>query len=189
MMLDTETIRTGTCYHEAAHAVFDHHNGFITRRVYVTERLEAMCVTAVPVEPYPWQAFALACGLLAGEYAVHRRRGWSPRTLPFEEFVAEAEELRDLREWGDPEGEGDIGRCLEMLRIAETLGIYGSLEDCYRMACESAVRNVEVWWEEIVAVAERLKETGYLDGAEVALTIESAWTDHRQDDIKTKAEK
>ena len=189
MNFDWEEMQLETCYHEAAHAVFDHHNGFIVRRVYVTEKLNAMCVTAEPTDPDPEQAFALACSLLAGEYSVDRSRGSPLRTLTFEEFVAEAEEMWELREWGDPEGEEDTIRCLEMLRIAETSGIYGTLEKCYRLACKTAELYIEWWWEEIVAVAEQLMETKYLDGAEVVLAVESAWGDGCQDEIEKKEER
>ena len=42
------------------------------------------------------------------------------------------------------------------------------------MALASAARDVEFWWPEIVAVAERLRETGRLDGEECVRLIESA---------------
>jgi len=171
MKFDREEMRLETCYHEAAHAVLNHLNGFIVRRVYVTEKLNAMCVIAEPTVPYPEQASALACGLLAGEYAVDRRRGEPPSTLAFEKFVAEAEDMWEPPEWGDPEGEDDTTRCLEMLRIAETSEIYGTLEDCYRLACKNAWFNVETWWEEIVAVAEQLIEAKYLGGTEVVMRM------------------
>jgi len=189
MKFDREEMRLETCYHEAAHAVLNHLNGFIVRRVYVTEKLNAMCVTAEPRIPYPWQAFALACSLLAGEYAVDRQCEQPPRTLTFEKFVAEAEVTWESYECGDPEREDDFVRCLEMLCIAAPSGIYGTLEECYRLACEAAEHEVEVWWEEIVAVAEQLMEAKYLDGAEVVMTIESAWGDGRQDEIENKEER
>jgi hypothetical protein len=46
------------------------------------------------------------------------------------------------------------------------------------MAVASAARDVELWWPEIVAVAERLRETGRLDGEACVVLIESA--DYRE---------
>ena len=119
---------------------------------------------------------------------MYRRRGRSPKILLFGEFIAEAEATLELREWGEPEGDDD-GRCLEMLRICADLGNYGTLEDCYQLACKSAVLNVESWWEEICAVAERLKETGQLDEAELPPVIESTWGCDHQDDIELMEER
>ena len=48
---EIEEMRVDTCYHEAAHAVFDYHARLTIREVYVTEELNAMCVSAVPVNP------------------------------------------------------------------------------------------------------------------------------------------
>jgi hypothetical protein len=61
-----------------------------------------------------------------------------------------------------------------MLRIAASAEYYGDLEACYTMALASAAQDVELWWPEIVAVAEPLREKGRLDGEECAELIESA---------------
>jgi hypothetical protein len=172
--LDHEEMRIDTCYHEATHAVFYYHASFTIRRVYVTERLNAECVCAVPVEPYPYQALALASGLIAAEYAVYRRLGREVRPAPFEKFTNEAEVVLEMRQYGEPEGEGDEGYALEMLRIMAESGWYGEIEDCYRLACDTAILNLGLWWPEIVAVAERLREEGRLDGEECVGLIESA---------------
>lgn len=173
MKLDFEEMRIETCYHEATHAVFDHHAGFTIRRVYVTEKLNAECVSAVPVEPYPYQALALATGLIAAEYAVYHRLGREVRPAPFGKFATEAEFVLELRQYGDSEGEGDEGYALEMLRIAAESRWYGGIEDCYWLACDTAKLNLGLWWPEIVAVAERLRETRHLDGEECVGLIES----------------
>jgi hypothetical protein len=170
--LDREQARIDTCYHEAAHVVFDYHAGLIIRHVYVTEKLNAMCVSSTPVNPYPWQAMDQAVGLFAGEIAVHRRSGQQKPPVPFDKFVFDEDVYEDLAEH---EGaECDELQALKMLRIAASSGIYGDLKDCYAMALASAVRNVELWWPEIVAVAERLRENGRLDGGECVRLIESA---------------
>ncbi len=139
----------------------------------MTEEL-AECVTAVPVEPYPWQALSRATGLLAGEYAVYRRRGKQVRPKPFEEFVAEAEDILELRAEGEPEGESDEGYAFEMLQVAAGSGLCEGLEDCYRLACKTAILNLGLWWSEIAAVAEQLREIGELSGEEVVAIIEAA---------------
>jgi len=41
--LDREQARIDTCYHEAAHVVFDYLAGLTIRYVYVTEKLNAGC--------------------------------------------------------------------------------------------------------------------------------------------------
>jgi hypothetical protein len=170
-------MRIDTCYHEAAHAVFDYQAGLTIRYVYVTEKLNAMCVSAKPVNPYPWQALDEAVGLFAGEIAAYRRSGEQRPSMPFDEFVSGEEVYEDLAEL---EGtECDELQALKMLRIAASLEIYGDLEDCYAMALAKATQDVGLWWPEIVAVAERLRETGRLDGEECVELIESV--DHGEE--------
>ena len=172
MKVDREEMRIDTCYHEAAHAVFDYLAESTIRYVYVTEQLNAMCVSATPVNPYPWQAMDQAVGLFAGEIAVHRRSGQQKPPEPFDEFVSDEDLYEEMFEL---EGtECDELQALKMLRIAASSGIYGDLEACYTMAVARATRDVEVWWPEIVAVAERLRDAGRLDGEECVRLIESA---------------
>jgi hypothetical protein len=162
--VDLEEMRVDTCYHEAVHVVFDHHAGLTIRQVYVTEKLDAMCISAVPVNPYPWQAMDQAVGCFAGEIASFRRRRRQRPSVPFDDFVSEEDVYEELAEL---EGtECDELQALRMLRIAASTGFYGDLEDCYAMALARAARDVEVWWPEIVAVAERLRYAGRLDGGE-----------------------
>jgi hypothetical protein len=169
---DFEEMRVDTCYHEAAHVVFYYHAGLIIRQVYVTEELDAMCISALPVNPYPWQAMDHAVGLFAGEIASFRRRGRQWLSVPFDEFVSEVDVYEELAEL---EGtECDDFQALKRLRIAASSEIYGDLEACYTMALARATRDVEVWWPEIVAVAERLRDAGRLDGEECVRLIESA---------------
>jgi hypothetical protein len=170
--VDFEEMRVDTCYHEAAHVVFDYHAGLIIRHVYVTEKLDAMCVSARPVNPYPWQAMDQAVGLFAGEIAAHRRCGRQRPSVPFDQFVSQEDVYEELAEL---EGtECDDFQALKMLRIAASSEIYGDLEACYTMALARATRDVEVWWPEIVAVAERLRDAGRLDGGECVELMESA---------------
>ena len=97
MKLDLEQARIDTCYHEAAHAVFDYQAGLTIRYVYVTEKLNAMCVSAKPVNPYPWQALDEAVGLFAGEIAAYRRSGEQRPSMPFDEFVSIHTRQREIR--------------------------------------------------------------------------------------------
>jgi hypothetical protein len=175
--LDREEMRVDTCYHEAAHVVFDYHARLTIRYVYVTEKLNAMCVSAVPVNPYPWDAMDQAVGLFAGEIAVRRRHGRQWQSEPFDEFVSDEDLYEEMFEF---EGtECDELQALKMLRIAASSDLYGDLQECYEMALARATRDVEFWWPEIVAVAERLRETGRLDGEECVGLIESA--DHAEE--------
>jgi hypothetical protein len=170
--LDREQARIDTCYHEAAHVVFDYLAGLTIRYVYVTEKLNAGCVSATPDNPYPWQAMDQAVGLFAGEIAVHRRSGQQKPSVPFDEFVSDEDVYEDLAEL---EGaECDELQALKMLRIAASSGFYSDLKDCYTEALARATWDVEVWWPGIVAVAERLREKGRLDGEECVELIESA---------------
>jgi hypothetical protein len=154
---EIEEMRVDTCYHEAAHAVFDYHARLPIRQVFVTEELDAMCVSGVPVNPHPWQAMEQSVGLFAGEIAVHRRRGWQKLPRTFDVFVSDEDAYEELAEL---EGtEGDDLQALKMRRSAASSEFYGDLEACYKMALERATLDVEVWWPEIVAVAERLRET------------------------------
>lgn len=172
MKLDLEQARIDTCYHEAAHAVFDYHAGLIIRHVYVTEKLNAECVSARPVNHNPWQAMDEAIGLFAGEIAVYRRCGRQKPHVPFDKFVSDEDAYQEMFELDGTEC--DELQALKMLRIAASSDLYGDLEDCYAMALASVVQDVELWWSEIVAVAERLRETGRLDGEECVRLIESA---------------
>ncbi len=92
--------------------------------------------------------------------------------MPFDELVAEEDLLEELAEMDGTDVDGLSA--LKMLRRAALSRMFGDLEDCYAAAHKTAERDVDLWWPEIVAVAERLRETGYLDGEECVRLIESA---------------
>jgi hypothetical protein len=169
---EIEEMRVSTCYHEAAHAVFNYHARLPIRQVYVTEELDAMCVSGVPENPHPCQAMEHSVGLFAGVIAEYRRLGRPKAPITFEEFVSDEDAYEESAELDG--NECDELQALKMLRIAASSDIYGDLEECYTMAVAWATRDVELWWPEIVAVAERLRETGRLDGEECVRLIESA---------------
>jgi hypothetical protein len=50
---------------------------------------------------------------------------------------------------------------------------WDDVEKSYEIACEEAARNVQLWWDEIQAVAEKLMEAGYLDGVECLELVEA----------------
>ncbi len=172
LRFDRVEVRRHTCFHEAAHAVLHHHAGLTLRWVYVSEESEGMCVSAVPVRPYPWQAMELAAGAFAGEVAVDRARGERRPPLSFDEFLSDEEVMEELAEL---EGmDCDELLALKMLRVAASSGLFGDLATCYAAARRSAENNVDLLWANITVVAERLEETGYLNGPECADLIESA---------------
>jgi len=102
-----------------------------------------MCISATPVNPYPWQAMDLAVGLFAGEIAVYRRSGQQKPPAPFDKFVSEEVVYEEMAEL---EGtECDELQALKMLRIAASSGFYGDLEACYTEALARATWDVELW--------------------------------------------
>ena len=92
--------------------------------------------------------------------------------MPLDELVAEEDTLEELAEMDGTVG--DELQALRMLRRAASSGMFGDLEACYAAARKTAERDVDLWWPEIVAVAERLRESGYLDGTECVRLIEAA---------------
>jgi hypothetical protein len=174
MELNREQTRTGLCYHEAAHAVFAYHARLPVQHVVVTEELEAMCVTSLLPKPYPRQGLELATIYLAGEHALWKRCGQEILHMPFNEFTVvagtEAEDPAD----GLGGHAGDHAGALELVRLAANnpASAWGGIESCYQEACRIAASKVGIWWEEIIVIAERLREIGYLDGPECATLIE-----------------
>lgn len=179
MNIDLKEIREDTCYHEATHAVFNYYANLTIRYVRVTAELDAICVSAQPVEPYPRQAMDYAVGLFAAEYAVYHMRGEVIPSKTFEEFVADAEAaIEEAESMGyDPDvPQADDVSALRLLRRAASWrdNPWGDLEACYEAACSTAAQDLELQWPEIQALAERLSETGYLDGDECVRIIEAA---------------
>jgi hypothetical protein len=177
MRTDFEATRVDTCFPEAAHAVFDYFANFEIRWVYVTDELEAMCVSALPVEPLMWQAMNIATGLFAGEEAVDRRHGERRPYSSFDEFASEVWLLQEE----DPDGSLGLLNCdaTQAMKMLERVASWpdnpwGNIEKCYRFARKTAALDVDCMWPQICCVAERLVEVGYLDGEECVQLIESA---------------
>jgi hypothetical protein len=106
----------GTCYHEAAHAVFvHHHEDFELRYVEVDLRGDGTAQDMTrhsghPVMPSLPQAKDLAVMCLAGEYAVYRERSSEGRRgyEPYEDFVEDADPERRFRDLGDYGNPGEL---------------------------------------------------------------------------------
>lgn len=176
---DKERPDLDTCYHEAAHAVLDTELGFEVRWVRVRGDIHDgdICMTAVPVHPFQWQAFDLAVSALAGEFAVYRYHGWERPRPNFADFIEEIEFDIDT---GSEHGDSDDARALALLKIRVGNGIISppnpseTLREWLEIAWDEAELRVAELWPEIVAVAERLARSGYLDGEEVRKTIAAA---------------
>lgn len=176
MRFNREEIRADICYHEAAHAVFAYHARLPIRRVFVTEELEAICVTYRLPKPYPRQGVELAAVYLAGEHALWRRRGQPRPRVTFDDFAVGAEvEAKGFADGLDAYA-GDYAGALELVQLAanDPGNPWGGIEGCYEAACRIAASNVVRWWDEISAVAERLREVGCLEGDECIALIEGA---------------
>jgi hypothetical protein len=119
----------------------------------------------------------LAAELFAGEIAVDCWRGETRTPLWFAEWASEMWESEEE----DPDaslGETDDNtQAMRMLKIAASWqgNPWRDLEACYLTARKTATRNVNLWWPEIVAVAERLIEVEHLSEDECEALIEASW--------------
>ena len=179
------------CYHEATHAVLDASVPGV-RVLDVLDR--GVCWTRGPAHPWQSQAFALAANLLAAEVSVHKRRGRKMERPSFEEFVEDAES-HDPSSYPPDEPPPDDVQALRLLKIRASGGdlVEGkgwvsrddysesSLKMWFEEAWGAAGEEVEEHWPEIVAVAERLAEFGYLTGEECARIAASA-REHQPED-------
>lgn len=108
-----EEMVRGTCYHEAAHAVFvHHHEDFELRYVEVDLRGDGTAqdmtrYSGHSMMPSLPQARSLAVMCLAGEYAVYCERSSEGRRgyEPYEDFVEDADpehRFRDVADYDNP---------------------------------------------------------------------------------------
>ena len=108
--------------------------------------------------------------MLAGKYAEElAATGKEREHVPFEtlrEHFKEAGRTEKL-----PEGfeQDEIQVYVMLLR---SMG-RAKMKDVYRAACDFAAENVKRWWDEIDALAARLKEVGYLNGTEAVRIIKA----------------
>lgn len=174
-MVSYDEIRLDSCYHEAAHAVFDYRAGFAIRYVSVEtpgrSDLRDVCMSQTTTAP--WQAVQVASGLLAGEMAVYRLHGeQKPAVEPsaWAEFCLACVE----QHWPGGDDNDDV-RASRLLSGAVEYGALPSVEVGYEEARRFAVLHLSQWWGAVVAVAEALRDRGRLEGgactALIAATI------------------
>ena len=166
---EVEERKPGVCHHEAAHAVFAYHAGAPIEYVTVGEQPEAMSFFRYRRGDANTTALA-AARMLAGKYAEElAATGKAREHVPFEKLREHFEEA--WRTNKAPEGFGE-DEAQVYVRLRMSMG-RAKMAEVYRRACVYAAEHVERWWDEIDALATRLKEAGYLDGAEAVRVIRS----------------
>jgi hypothetical protein len=163
--LDWEKSMRGARYHEAGHAVAAYHNGYTIKSVTATA--DEWCINWSRSDfGGPAEAWRDACVTLAGQLADDVAAWGEMRPEPWEEFLGEAEVVRELVEAGEEDARDDH---LWLLEILEEMVAYHSwgdtLEACYRVVVEDTRRLLSEYWSEVEAVARALEPTGTLDGA------------------------
>lgn len=161
------------CYHEAAHAVFQHHAGLDVNYLSITPAGDGGVSVEWPCNIDPDQAVELAVSCAVGHPAEFRYMDQSYQHWTFEGFHSEAKSFLP--------GEGsDEADTLEMLEIAASGADdpQAALPDLYREICAKVDEGIEKRWPEIEAVAEQVfvADDGHLGGDEVVRIIESAQT-------------
>jgi hypothetical protein len=117
-----------------------------------------------------------ACIILSGKFAEHMALWGEVRPQPWEEFLSDAELIRE-----DPGAYEDLGNCDDVQLLEALEGMYATqylgkydLEGLYDQTVEEVRVMVSEDWSEIEAVASALESTGHLDGPEVEEIIEGA---------------
>lgn len=117
---------------------------------------------------------------LAGLYAEHRATHGEPMAhQSYEGFLACVVEETKSLEAGAEEIPSDYMNAGEMIRLASK-GTEDLAEKLYAESCRQVSSQVEKFGGEIEAVAHRLSEVGYLEGEEVASTIQGVRRATRQ---------
>jgi hypothetical protein len=162
-----------SAYHEAAHAVFAHHDTTDVDNVTVSDN-GGICTIyrADRYERYLPFRFAQCC--LAGAYAaavVQQLRHPKPDQIPLSWLIAEAERTPEDDAWCAIEA---------LKRVAEEGYGFDSVGEAYAFAMIKLARLVEKRWDEIEAVAfvlyqrwvESEEGIGRVDGDEMPQIIE-----------------
>ena len=168
--MDWKRSMRGARYHEAGHAVAAYHHGYTITAVVATDE-EWGTNWRRPDLGGPVDAWRDACVTLAGQFADHVAAWGEMRPEPWEEFVGDAETVREMVEYGDEDARDDHLAILEHL---EEMASYSgdSLEACYLEVVEDTRKLVSEHWAEIEAVARALERTGILDGPAFTRTME-----------------
>ena len=171
---DAESRRPGVRHHEAAHAVFASHAKQPIEYVTVGDYAAREDPESVSLIRYmrgdPVGTAIVVAGILAGKYAEELAATGRPREhVPYERFSEGIEEAWRTNTWtaGTEMDEVQVFLSLVPLGRQNMEGVYGA-------ACVFAAEHVELWWEEIDALAARLLEVGRVDGAEVARIVEAS---------------
>ncbi len=171
---DAERRRPGVCHHEAAHAVFAYHArqpiAYVTVGDYAAKE-DPESVSRIRYERGdPVGTAEVVAGILAGKYAQTLAAARRPKDhVPYEEFLKSIEEALRTNTSTAGVGEDEV-QVYVILQVS--LGRQKA-EATYRVACDFAAKHVELWWDEIDALAARLLEVGRVDGVEVARIIEA----------------
>ncbi len=158
--------------HEAAHAVFSYELGVPVRCVTLqTEEKPYQrneCITEEPPTRTPQWYLHAANIAMAGAYAEgYLFSGPSTGLLSFEELVQAAQEDAADPKVKDPAESVNILRSLQ-LAARGAPDPEGEAKRLYEGLLEVVAEYVPQHWREITRVAQRLLQTGYLDGEDVA---------------------
>lgn len=97
--------------------------------------------------------------------------------MRFEDFMADAEADRADMQFAPLGLVSDSAEALNMLELAASryANPQDKMSECYKAMCDTIDRNLEFWWPEIEALAERVfaADDGHLEGNEVAGIIEA----------------
>jgi hypothetical protein len=157
-------------YHEAGHAVAAYHHGYTVKTVIVTDDDWGINWRRPAIGGWA-EAWRDACVTLAGQFADHVAAWGEMRPEPWEEFLRDAETVREMVEYGDEDARDDHLAILEHLE--EMASYWGdSLETCYLEVVGDTRKLISEHWAEIEAVAHALEQTGILDGPTFERTIE-----------------
>jgi hypothetical protein len=163
----------GARYHEAGHAVAAYHHGYTVTAVIATDK-EWGTNWSRPAFGGPADAWRDACVTLAGQFADHVAAWGEMRPEPWEEFLRDAETVREMvEEDGDEDARDDHLKILEHLEEMASYPPGDSLEACYLWVVEDTRNLVSEHYVEIEAVAQALELSGILDGPAFARTMES----------------
>ncbi len=161
-----------TAIHEAAHAVFAHELGVPVRCVTLkteekpNQRNE--CLTEKPPSRTTQYYLHAANIAMAGAYAEgYLFSGSSTGLLSFEELKQAAQEDAADPKVEDPAESVNILRSL-VLAARGAPDPEGEARRLYEALLEVVAEYVPQHWREITRVAQRLLQTGYLSGTEVA---------------------
>lgn len=169
---EAERRRPGVCHHEAAHAVYSYHADQSIDHVTVKNVARGEDPESVAFIRYemgdPLSITMTVTGILIGKYAEElAATGKSKEHMPYEEFDQGV--MEGFTTNSHPPGiENDELQAFSVLSSLERQ----NANMVYDSACAVAAEHVELWWEEIDAVAKRLLEVGRIDGAEVGRIVE-----------------